>query len=405
MDKCYTITMLATPLLSLAVLFTTCAAAQEWTDRAEYDLALSVRAQPTPQARLALIDQWRKRYPNSPSRAARAELALGAAQVLGDSSRILESARDLVGADPNSFTGLYWIAVLVPTQSLTPALEPAQLAEAEGAARKLVKGAEAYFSSEAGQASAPQKKQVLAIAHRTLGWVEWRRKSLDAALVELQASLDLNPRLAEASAWTGAILAPNPDRVKKTKALWHLARASFLEGEGALPAQQRREVRELLETAYMSHHGALDGLEELGVKTRDSVMPPEPFVIESAVEVAARKADEALAQANPQMFEWIKIRRRLAGPDSDAEFHKLEAGPLPTMKAYVIRCEGGPKPSEVVVGVQDSSVEEMVLKLDAKLPKCPDTGLAVEFEGTPVTYTKDPFRMMVTVDSKAVRGW
>ena len=134
------------------------------------------------------------------------------------------------------------------------------------------------------------------MAHRTLGWVEWRRKSYDAALVELQAALDLNPRMAEASAWTGAILAPADDRVKKTKALWHLARASFLDGDGSLAAQPRREVRELLETAYISYHGALDGLDDLGAKTRDTVMPPDPLVIESAAEVAQRKAQREQQQ-------------------------------------------------------------------------------------------------------------
>lgn len=375
--------------------------AQEWTDRTEYDMALSVRAQAAPQARLTLLDQWKQKYPSSPMRMARAELTLGAAQMLGDTGRILEAARDLTAADANSFTGLYWIALLSPSQ--TP-VTPKLVTESESSARKLMKAAEVYFASAATKSHLPQKNQVMAMAHRTLGWVEWRNNRIDAALVELRAALDINPRNGEASAWIGAILATDADRKKKTSAIWHLARASSLDGEGALPAQQRREVRELLETAYTSHHGALDGLEEIAAKTRENVLPPDPFAIESAAEVAARKADEALAAANPQLFEWVKIRRKLTGPDGDAEFRKLEGAPLPTMKGWVIRCDGGPKPNEVIVGVQDSSIEELVLKLDVRAPKCPDAGLALEFEAIPVSLVKDPFRLTVGVELKAIRG-
>ncbi len=375
--------------------------AQEWTDRAEYDMALSVRAQPAPQPRLTLLDQWKLKYPNSPMRMARAELTLGAAQMLADTGRILDAARDLIAADANSFTGLYWIALLAPSQ--TP-VTPKLVTEAESAARKLLKGADAYFASAAAKNHLPQKKLAIAMAHRTLGWVEWRSNKIDAALVELRAALDMNPRSGEVSAWMGAILAADADRRKKTNAIWHLARASSLDGEGALPAQQRREVRELLETAYTSHHGALDGLDEVAAKTRDTVQPPDTFSIESATEVAARKADEALALSNPQLFEWIKIRRRLTGPDADAEFRKLEGVALPTMKGWVVRCDGGPKPNEVIVGVQDSSIEEVVLKLDVRAPKCPASGLALEFEALPVSLVKDPFRVTVGVELKAIRG-
>jgi hypothetical protein len=376
--------------------------AQEWTDRAEYDLALGIRAQAAPQARLALLDQWRLKYPNSPMRIARAELTLGAAQMLGDTGRILDTSRELIAADANNFTGLYWIALLAPNQSpVTPKL----LTDAEKAARKVLRSADAFFASTAGKNHLPQKKQVLAMARRTLGWVEWRNNKIDAALVELNAALDTNARLAEASAWIGSILATDTDRKRKVDAIWHLARASSLDGEGALPAQQRREVRELLEAAYTSHHGALDGLDDIVAKSREAVQPPTAFAIESAAEVATRKADEALAASNPQLFEWVKIRRRLAGPNGDAELRKLEGVALPTMKGWVIRCEGGPKPNEVIVGVQDSSIEEVALKLDVRMPKCPEVGLAVEFEGLPVSLIKEPFRFTVGVEVKAVRGW
>ncbi|HPT28956.1 MAG TPA: hypothetical protein PLZ95_21225, partial [Bryobacteraceae bacterium] len=48
--------------------------AQQWTSRAEYDLALEVRSEPAPEARLAIIEKWKREFPSSPLAAARAEL-------------------------------------------------------------------------------------------------------------------------------------------------------------------------------------------------------------------------------------------------------------------------------------------------------------------------------------------
>jgi hypothetical protein len=41
------------------------AAAAKWTDRNEYDLVLNIRAEAAPQKRLALLDQWKAKYPKT----------------------------------------------------------------------------------------------------------------------------------------------------------------------------------------------------------------------------------------------------------------------------------------------------------------------------------------------------
>ena len=57
----------STCLIALAA----CAAASaapapaKWTDRNEYDLVLTIRAEAAPQKRLALLDQWKAKYPKT----------------------------------------------------------------------------------------------------------------------------------------------------------------------------------------------------------------------------------------------------------------------------------------------------------------------------------------------------
>lgn len=363
--------------------------AQDWSDRGEYDLALAVRAQSSAATRLPLLDQWKQKYPNSPLKQMRTELILAAAQSLGDKNRMLEAARELVSADQNHFSGNYWLTLLSPTP-----------AEAETSAKRLLRLAE----TGAGK----QKNEVLVAAHRTLGWVEWQRGATDAAEKQFVSCLTLAPRNGEVSGWYGSLLAVQNTPPQQVAGIWHLARASYLDGEGALAANQRRDVRELLESAYKTYHGSLDGLEAIGAAATAAtvaVKPPDSFKIETAAEVAQRKADEEMKANNPQLFAWVLIKRRLTGADGQAEYEKLAQGAMPLLKGYVIRCDKDPKPAEAMLGLQDSSVEEVVLKFDAPMPRCADVGVAVEFEGKPVEFTRDPFRLKVSVTGSSLQGW
>ncbi|MBM3792913.1 MAG: hypothetical protein FJW31_02375 [Acidobacteria bacterium] len=379
------------------LLATSAALAQDWTSRDEYDLALAVRAQKAPAQRLPLLEQWKQKFPNSALRPQRAEMILAAAQFLGDKTKMTEAARELVAVNADHFTGLYWLTLFAPQAPLAPT--PAALAEAEQWARRLVK--------VAATQPAAQKDEVTALAHRTLGWAAWQRGDAAAAEKELFLSLAAAPRNAEVSAWLGAMMATQKEPSRQVEAIWHLARASYTDGAGALAAAQRRDVRTLLEAAYTGYHGALDGLDEIGAAAKAAAVnkPAADFKIETAAEVAQRKADEQMQATNPQLFTWVKIRRRLTGAGAQAEYQKLAEGALPLVKGYVVRCDADPKPTEVYLGLQDSAVEEVVLKLDAAQPRCPEVGIALEFEGKPVAFSAEPFRLSVAVDAKSIVGW
>jgi hypothetical protein len=120
------------------------AGAPKWTDRNEYDLVLAVRAEAAPQKRLALLDQWKAKYPKTDLRQTREELYLSVYQSLGDSPRMLAAAREMVSGAPDNLVGLYWYTLLVPEAKETPA---DLLDTGEKAARRLLAGLDTYFAA------------------------------------------------------------------------------------------------------------------------------------------------------------------------------------------------------------------------------------------------------------------
>ena len=288
--------------------------AQTWTDRGEYDLALEARRKTAPQERLAALEQWKTKYPGSALKQQRAELFIAGYHSLrpdrqdhGCGAGVGQGqSRQLRGFVLDHRTGAYF--------------HRAHCANAERVrvgrqAGSFGHGRFFHFAGvkQAGmtaEAAVIEKKRVQAIAHRTLGWVEWKRGNTAAAQKELLASLAIDPQNAETSAWIGTMLVPDPSPEKRTVAIWNLARAAYLDGDGALTGAKRREVRGLLEAAYSGYHGSLDGLDQVGAAGRRSVTPPEGFKVESAFEVAARMRDEEILRAHPELQEWMKTWKR-----------------------------------------------------------------------------------------------
>jgi hypothetical protein len=378
--------------------------AQQWTARTEYDLALAVRSQPAPEARLALIDEWKKQFPASPLAVARAELALSAAQALGDPVRISAAARELAAADANNFAGQYWITLLTPSQ---PGQSTAALDAGASAAQRLLAATGPFFASPAMKTAPPatvqaDQNRTTALAHRTLGWVEWKRGNLDAAKTQLMAGLTADPQRADLAAWLGAILAPSPNSQQRVAGIYYLARAAYLDGDGVLPSAERREVRALLEAAYASHHGSLEGLDQIGTTTRSSVSPPDGFRIETAAEAAERTWEDKVLQANPEIQPYLEIRRRLLAAKPEDLPQVLASTILPRMKATLIGCNPESRPTELQLGITRTDAPEVLLKLDSPLPKCPDLATVIEFEGTLTNFSKDPYLLTLQTSRKSL---
>lgn len=391
-------------IFSALWLFPGSAAAQQWSSRAEYDMALEVRNQPVPEARLGLIEQWKRKFPSSPLAKTRAELALDAAEALGDPAKISSAARELLTVDANSFAAHYWITLLAPSQ---PDQSASALDASAASAARLVSTAGSFFGSPAVKelppgAAGAHRQHTLALAHRTIGWVEWRRGNLDAAQRALLASLMADPQRADVSAWLGTILAPSPEQPLRLAAIWHLARAAFLDGPGVLPSAERREVRALLEAAYAAYHGSTDGLDKIGESARSTVLPPNDFRIETAAEAAERAWEDGVLKANPDLQPYLDIRRRLLAARDEDLAQLIPNIVLPSLRGTLLGCNPEARPRELQIGITGPGAQEAVLKLDSALSKCPDLGAVLEFQGTLSDFTRQPFLLTIEIARKAI---
>jgi len=397
-------------LASLALPVMSAAGPAKWTDRNEYDLVLAIRAEAAPQKRVALIDQWKAKYPSTELLEVRQELYLSAYQSLGDSPRMLAVAREMISGGADNLVGLYWCTLLVPeAREVTPDL----LAAGEKAAGQLLAGLDKYFAADrkpsatAAEDWQKQRAEAEFLAHRALGWIHWQRTEYAAAEKEFAKCLQLVPTSAEISAWFGTVLVLEKQPEHQVPALWHLARAASYREPGALPDGQRRQLATVLERLYTTYHGETAGLDQLRMAAAASPLPPAGFDIESATAAASRRADEELARTNPPLALWIRMRRRLEAPDGDAWFAaSLRNTQLPMrLKGTLLRATPAGKPKELVLGVGDATAEEVTLKLETALPNDAEAGTLLEFGGTIEAFTKAPFTLTVLAGAENIEGW
>jgi hypothetical protein len=390
-------------------LLAVCVSAASWTDRGEYDLALGIRAESVPKKRLELLDRWKAQYPQTEFRQVRRELYLSTFQSLADSAGMLAVAKEMLADQPDNLIGRYWCTLLIPAGNDT---SPDTLHLGESAARGLLTSLNTYFNARKKPSSIldaewrKQKANVELLAHRALGWVQWQRADYAAAQEEFTTCLQLAPANAEISAWFGTVLGLQKQPEKQPPALWHLARAASLRGDGALPEIQQRQMSALLEHLYTSYHGGTEGLDQLRKASLDSPLPPATFNIESAGAAAFRKQLEDLDRTNPQLAAWLRIRKQLEAPDGEKYFAEtLRTNPLPRLKGTLIRFSPRRKPAELIVGVRDAVSDEVVLKLSAPLPWEAELGTQLEFEGTADSFTLNPFMLTILVERNKVEGW
>lgn len=368
--------------------------AQNWTDRGEYDLVLALREEASPEKKLALLDQWKAKYPKSQLGGARRELMMATLQSIGAWPRMLDASQEILSESPKDSTALYWTVVLTPGAK-DP--KPAAIAEGAKAAQRLIED----------QSSIPpeQRESVELLARRMLAWAHWQKPDYAAAEKELEAILKKDPENTEASAWMGLVMLAQKQADKQSPALWHLARASSLDGSRAQSESRRTALRELLEKSYASYHGSPEGLPAVVTSAKAQPLPPLEFRIESSAELEARRQQEELERTNPELAAWLKIRKTLQAADGAQQFEAMKGTPLQKLKGTLIRFSPANRPKELVLGLADAGVEEVILQLDQAFTTKPVPGAVLEFEATPLSFAPEPFTVTMSAAREKIVGW
>jgi hypothetical protein len=385
--------------------------APEWKDRAEYDLYQSISSEQDPNKKLDLLNQWKDKYATSGQIMLRLEQYLATYKQLSQAAKMLDTAQEMLKEDPKYVNGLFWTCLLIVSMN-DPA--PAKLDLGDQAANTLLGILDDVFAPDKKPAAATDaawkqgRTDLEALAHRTLGWVNWKRQSPPDAEKHLVADLKLNPNDAEASYWLGLILRKVTGR--NSDALFYIARAASYDGPGALDAATRPRVLDFVTKDYTAYHGPdPDGLKQLLAVAKTQALPPADFKILSAQEVSDEKMKE-LAGKDPGLPLWVRLKGALTA-DGGAQYWESIKGAVippedqPTFRGTVISQEGLHVAKSVVLGIVDAKVPEVTLTFDPPIAGKVEPGTVLHFRGVASKFVADPFMLTFAVEKKDVTGW
>jgi hypothetical protein len=356
------------------------AAAPQWKDQGEFDLAQSINKEADPQKKLDLVSQWEQKYPDS----------------------ALKSQRMLMKMQFES---------AIAPKAMAPNAPAADLAAGQKAAQDLVDNLDAYFADANkpaqidAKAWAGAKQQVAFTAHMVLGTVAMAKKDAanDAtAEAEFKKSLEINPDSAQTSFQLGSLIIREKNVARIPEALYELARAVGDTGPMALNAQGKTTVEGILKRAYDGYHGDDSGLDDLKKVAMTGALPPPNFHIESVTEIQAKQEGDAaaFAAAHPDIALWRTIRDQLKGDGGDKYFEDgLKGAEIPPASGaftkFNAKVISQPSPKELLVSV-DNAAGDATLQFDAPLNGTVDPGTSFKFKGVPDSFAKEPFMLTFT---------
>jgi len=386
--------------------------APEWKDRAEYDLYQSISSEQDANKKLDLLNQWKEKYSPTGQIMLRLEQYLATYRTLGKAPQMFDTAQEMLKEDPKYVNGLFWTCLLVVSMNDTA---PAKLDLGEQAANTLLGILDDVFAPDKKPAATTdaQWKQgrtdLEALAHRTLGWVNWKRPNPADAEKHFVEDLKLNPNDAQASYWLGLILRAKPERM--SDALFFVARAVAYDGNGALDAATRQKLSPWFTGLYNSFHGQdADGLNQLLALAKTQALPPADFKILSEQEVNDAKMKE-LAGKDPGLPLWVQLKGILTADGGAQYFEKsmkdfvIPPEGQPAFRGTVISQEGLRVVKSLVLGIVDAKAPEVTLTFDPPVPGKFEPGTVIHFRGTASKFTAIPFMLTFTAEKKDVTGW
>lgn len=244
-----------------------------------------------PNARLALLRQWRTQYPATDFVVEGRQLEVGAYVQLRKYQEAFDAAKLILGDDPKNFSGLYYSILYVPVVAQSNAT-PEALAQGEQASNTLLdlmaqNGLPSNITEQGWKGVSPA---VEAVAHRTLGWIALKRQNWTLAEAELLKSLGILGADGMADYFLGSALVYSRDPQQVSAALFYFARAGAYEGPGAMSADGRKDALAYVSAQYRKFHGSDEGFDVLLETARGQVFPPAGFKVKSAGEIAAQNA-------------------------------------------------------------------------------------------------------------------
>ena len=285
-------------------------------DQGEYDLFNAASKETNPARKVAILNEWKGKYPESDYKLDRLVMLMPAYFALQQWQNVIDTGKEALAVEANNTAALYWVAFVAPNLNSAPA---DILATAETAAHGLLAASRPATMKEENWPGARRNFDIA--AHRTLGWVAMKRQATPVAEQEFMSTLKLDPSQAQISYWLGGVILGQGKPARNSEAIYHFARAAAYDGPNALTPQARSVADDYLAKLYSQWHGDNSGLDELKAAAKANAFAPAGFRILSAAEVSAQKPSLAPVYVSTQ-----DAASRLQLKPSDGSFSLAEGG-------------------------------------------------------------------------------
>jgi tetratricopeptide (TPR) repeat protein len=360
---------------------------KEIKDPAEYNAYVGAVQQQDATAKISGVEAFLAQYPNSVMKEDALELLMGAYQQAGNQAKVIDTANRLLATNPNNVRALVLLAFNErASQKWADARQHAdQGLQALPAMAKPDGVSDADFQK--------QKTQMGGLLNSVAGFSALQLKDNVSAEKYLRAAVEADPNNVE-NVYPLALASLTATPEDDVNGLFFIARAVNLVKDPAGKAQ----ITKFGHSKYVKYHGSEDGWNDLLAQTATTLLPPAGFTIKQYVPpTPAEQAADLVKNKAPKdmsFAEWELVLSAGVQADADKVWSVIKGSPL-QMEGTVVKASS----TELQIAASQDDIDkktaDIVITMGGTIPArlMPAEGSTLDFEGTPVSYTPNPFVM------------
>jgi hypothetical protein len=377
---------------------------KEIKDPAEYNAYVAAVRQTDAAAKAQALEAFLGQYPNSVVKEDALEALMGAYQQAGNLPKLAETANRVLQVNPNNVPALALLAVTKRAAGEQGQNPQANFAEARTLAERGLAALPRYTKPEgmADQQFQQQKLQLAAVLNSTAGFAALQMKDYVGAQRFLRAAVESNPQNAGVQDIYPLAVAYLEAQPMDPQGLYFIARAVALTANN--PAQQQ-QIAKYGRSRYVKYHGSEEGWDALQAQARTSPLPPAGFMVKPAPSPAEQAAMLVQSKAVKEMsFDEMQLVFTSGNQAAaDTVWGQIKEKPI-AFEAKVLSASAGKLSLAATVEDIQRNTPDIELTMAGPIPAklIPKVGGMVKVEGTPVSYTANPF--MISMMKGALLG-
>jgi tetratricopeptide (TPR) repeat protein len=374
---------------------------KEIKDPAEYNSYLNAIQQTSDQGKAVALEGFLQQYPNSVVKVDAFELLMATYQKLNNLQKVIDTGNRLLHADPNNLRALALMTYL-KRQDAERGTAGA-LAEAQQFAQRGLQALPTAARPE-GMSDADFlkfKSETSAIFNGVLGLAALQNKDYPVAQQHLQQSVTANPNnLSDIYPLALAYLqAPQPNYLQ---GIWYIARAANLASGNPAAAQQ---ISKYGRSAYIKYHGNEQGWDQVMMAAGTNPTPPAGFTIQPRPTPAEEAATLVQSkQVKDMSFDEFQLVFTSGNQQAaDTVWNQIKDKPI-AFAAKVVEATPTKLTLSATADDIEKNVPDVTLTMVAAIPArlVPKAGTMTQVEGTPSSFTAQPF--MITMGKGSLIG-